>query len=71
MANDFRPYLDPMQTRNQNDPPIIQNPLIQSPLMLARAYVLDQPYTGLFALEMALKVGTVFPNMYEAFPKII
>jgi hypothetical protein len=39
------------------------------PLKLARAYVLNQPYTGLFPLEKALKVGTVFPNMYEAFPE--
>jgi hypothetical protein len=52
--------------RNQDNPPTMQ-----SPLMLARAYVLDQPYTGLFSLDMALNVGTLFPNMYEAFPKII
>jgi hypothetical protein len=52
----------------------MRNPMSQAvmpnPLKLARAYVPDQPYTGLFQLDMALRVGTLFPNMYEALPKI-
>lgn len=59
------PYFNPEQMRNQ-----MNTPTVPCPLMLARAYVLDQPYTGLFSLETALRVGTVFPNMLEAFPKI-
>jgi hypothetical protein len=61
----FIPYFDPSQMRNQ-----INSPTMLGQLMLARAYVLDQPYSGLFSLDMALKVGTIFPNMFEAFPKI-
>jgi hypothetical protein len=56
------------------DPELMRNPMTQAvmpiPLKLARAYVPNQPYTGLFQLDMALRVGTLFPNMYEAFPKI-
>lgn len=40
------------------------------PMKLARAYVLSQPYTGLFMPDKALKLGTVFPNLFEAFPEI-
>jgi hypothetical protein len=35
-------------------------------MQLARAYVPDQPYSGLFPLDEALKKGTLFPNL--AFP---
>lgn len=65
LSQNFMPYFDPSQMKNSINPPVMQ-----MPLMLARAYVVDQPYTGLFSPEMALNVGTVFPNMYEAFPKI-
>ena len=66
MNPSYIPYFNPTQMRNQNT-----SQTIPCPLMLARAYVLSQPYTGLFSLETALKVGTVFPNLFEAFPKII
>ena len=65
LSKNFVPYFDSSQMRNPNNPPVMQ-----MPLMLARAYVLNQPYTGLFSPDMALKIGTVFPNMYESFPKI-
>jgi hypothetical protein len=61
---DFIPYFNPALMRYQK-----HSPTMVMPLMLARAYVLNQPYTGLFSLEKALKVGTIFPNMYEAFPE--
>jgi hypothetical protein len=35
---------------------------------LARAYIPDQPYTGLFPLSEALRKGTIFPNLYIPFP---
>ncbi len=44
-------------------PPII-------PRRLAEAYVADQPYTGLLPINLALKKGTIFPNMLASFPPI-
>lgn len=32
-------------------------------MQLARAYVPDQPYIGMFPPEEALKKGTIFPNL--------
>ncbi|TDT63298.1 spore coat associated protein CotJA [Fonticella tunisiensis] len=32
-------------------------------LMLARAYVPDQPYIGILPLDEALKKGVLFPNL--------
>jgi len=64
LEQDFIPYFNPAIMRNQK-----HSPAMVMPLMLARAYVLNQPYTGLFPLEKALMVGTIFPNMYDAFPE--
>ncbi|RMC92896.1 spore coat associated protein CotJA [Clostridium autoethanogenum] len=36
---------------------------------LARAYVPMQPYIGLLPLNMALKKGTIFPNLVMPFPE--
>lgn len=33
-------------------------------LKFARAYVLAQPYIGMFPLAEALKKGMLFPNLY-------
>ena len=65
LNQNYAPFFAPQQMRN----PMSQQ-IMPITLMLARAYVPDQPYTGLFPLDMALSVGTLFPNMYEAFPKI-
>lgn len=32
-------------------------------MQLARAYVPDQPYTGMLPLDEALRKGTLFPNL--------
>ena len=61
----YAPFIDSQQMRDS-----MNQAIVPIPLQLARAYVPDQPYTGLFQLDMALRVGTLFPNMYEAFPKI-
>ncbi|WP_242943890.1 spore coat associated protein CotJA [Clostridium homopropionicum] len=37
-------------------------------LELVRAYVVRQPYTGLFPLSEALHKGTIFPNLYMPYP---
>jgi hypothetical protein len=36
---------------------------------LARAYVPMQPYIGLLPLNIALKKGTIFPNLVMPFPE--
>ena len=36
---------------------------------LARAYVPMQPYIGLLPLNIALKKGTIFPNLVIPFPE--
>lgn len=64
MYQPFVPNLDSTQMKRD-----MYHPAMHHHLMLARAYVIDQPYTGLFTLDKALMVGTIFPNMYEAFPK--
>jgi hypothetical protein len=35
----------------------------------ARAYVPFQPFVGLFPLDLALKKGTVFPNINVDYPR--
>ena len=64
MSKAFVPYYKPEGMRNS-----LENSH-DSELMLARAYVVSQPYTGLFSPEIALKTGTIFPNLFEAFPEI-
>jgi hypothetical protein len=62
----FNPYSDPMYM------PFSRMPMHmpQAPeLMLVRAYVIDQPYTGLLPLNEALEKGTLFPNLVVPFPK--
>jgi hypothetical protein len=34
---------------------------------LAKAYVLDQPYTKLYPPEEALEKGTIFPDLYKPY----
>lgn len=36
---------------------------------LARAYVPSQPYIGLLPLNIALKKGTIFPNLVMPYPE--
>jgi hypothetical protein len=60
----FVPYYKPEGMRNS-----LEN-YHEGKMMLARAYVVSQPYTGLFSPEVALKTGTIFPNLFEAFPEI-
>lgn len=36
---------------------------------LARAYVPMQPYIGLLPLNIALKKGTIFPNLAMPYPE--
>lgn len=36
-------------------------------LELARAYVIDQPYIGMFPLSEAFKKGSLFPNLYKPY----
>lgn len=48
------------RSTNQSQPKMIT-------MQLARAYVLDQPYAGLFPLDEALRKGTLFPNLYFPF----
>ena len=42
---------------------------MSSNLRLARAYVIDQPYSDLLPLNKALKYGTVFSNINLSFPR--
>jgi hypothetical protein len=54
-------------------PPLMRmNPPIFMPeeipcMMLAHAYVLDQPYRNFFPLEEALKKGTIFKSLYGVY----
>ena len=38
-------------------------------MVLARAYIPDQPFIGLLPLDVAFKKGTVFPNIDVNFPR--
>lgn len=65
MYQNFIPYQDPMYI------PFSRMPMPMPPtneLMLVRAYVLRQPYTGLLPLGEALAKGTLFPNLVVPFP---
>lgn len=35
---------------------------------LARIYFKDQPFVGIFPIDEAMYKGTVFPNLYAAYP---
>lgn len=35
---------------------------------IARAYIPDQPYVGMFPLDEAFKKGVLFPNLYIPYP---
>jgi hypothetical protein len=60
------PYVNPVYMRDaMYSPPNMPNmPNIQ----LARAYVPDQPYVGLFPPSEGLRKGTIFPNLYIPYP---
>ncbi|UZQ51937.1 spore coat associated protein CotJA [Clostridium kluyveri] len=58
----FIPYVNPQFMRNSNLPP-------SSGRRLARAYVPMQPYIGLLPLNIALKKGTIFPNLVMPYPE--
>lgn len=63
MYQNFIPYPDPMYI------PGARLPMPEFGKMeLARAYVPDQPYVGIFPVEEAIYKGTVFPNLHAAFP---
>ncbi|SHJ87739.1 Spore coat associated protein JA (CotJA) [Caminicella sporogenes DSM 14501] len=36
-------------------------------LELARAYIMSQPYAGMMPLDIALKRGSLFPNLYKPY----
>ncbi|AEB74799.1 hypothetical protein CbC4_0116 [Clostridium botulinum BKT015925] len=40
-------------------------------MQLVKAYFASQPYTGIFRVDEALYKGTVFPNIYAAYPPAI
>lgn len=66
MYQNFIPYQDPMYV------PFSRMPMPMPPtneLMLARAYIPNQPYIGLLPLDEALEKGTLFPNLVVPFPK--
>ncbi|KYH28673.1 MULTISPECIES: spore coat associated protein CotJA [Clostridium] len=63
MYQNFMPCPDPVYM------PFSRMPMPEmGDLMLARAYVPDQPYIGLLPLNEALAKGTVFPNLVVPFP---
>lgn len=65
MYQNFMPCMDPKYLRCSN------NTLVPSETMeLARAYVPNQAYVGLLPLNIALKRGTVFPNIDVTYPRI-
>ena len=64
MNKAFVPYYKPELMRNAMEDHH------EGKMMLARAYVIHQPYTGLFSIEVAFRTGTIFPNLFEAFPEI-
>lgn len=41
-----------------------------SHMVLARAYIPDQPFIGLLPLDVAFKRGSVFPNLDVTYPRI-
>lgn len=64
MYQNFLPCPDP------NYMPFFRGPMQPDchQLMLARAYIPDQPYIGLLPLGQALMKGTIFPNLVVPFP---
>nr|WP_041700913.1 spore coat associated protein CotJA [Clostridium kluyveri] len=62
MYSRFIPYVNPQFMRNSNLPH-------SSGRRLARAYVPMQPYIGLLPLNIALKKGTIFPNLAMPYPE--
>lgn len=58
----FIPCLNPQFMRS----PVLPN---TSNKQLARVYVPMQPYIGLLPLNVALKKGTVFPNLVMPYPE--
>jgi len=63
MYQNFTPYSNPYFIPNTRSmmPPMGE-------LELVRAYIVRQPYTGLFPLSEALHKGTIFPNLYMPYP---
>ncbi|AYF53857.1 spore coat associated protein CotJA [Clostridium botulinum C] len=66
MYQNFMPYPNPMHMFNSRYA-MPQNCQMQ----LVKAYFANQPYTGIFRVDEALYKGTVFPNIYAAYPPAI
>ncbi|KGN03118.1 hypothetical protein Z969_02245 [Clostridium novyi A str. 4570] len=63
MYQNFMPYMNPMymlNTRNAMQP--------RWEMDLARIYFQPQPFVGIFPVDEAMYKGTVFPNLYAAYP---
>lgn len=57
------------QTQTGKPDPRQPGPPAQPNLVLARAYVPDQPYTRVFPPEEALRQGTLFPDLVRPYEK--
>ncbi|KGM96570.1 hypothetical protein Z968_05900 [Clostridium novyi A str. 4552] len=63
MYQNFMPYINPMYMLNT------RNGMLQEREMdLARVYFKSQPFVGIFPVDEAMYKGTVFPNLYAAYP---
>lgn len=62
MYSKFVPHVNSRSMPSTSFPP-------NSGKRLARAYVPMQPYIGLLPLNIALKKGTIFPNLVMPFPE--
>lgn len=58
------PYVNPIYMRGGSD----DSGMMGMDTKLARAYVPDQPYLGLFPLDEGLRKGIMFPNLYTPYP---
>lgn len=57
------------QTQSEKPNSRQPNPPMEPNLVLARAYVVPQPYTRIFPPEEALGQGTLFPDLVRPYLK--
>lgn len=63
MYQNFMPYMSPMNMLTRD-----AMPQQKCGMHLARIYFQTQPFVGIFPVGEALYKGTVFPNLYAAYP---